>query len=212
MLGRAEGQLGWAAYHRAEGDLASAREHLERALALDSEPRQPLALIAAHRLLGVLDVAAGRAREAALHLDDALVLADACAAPYERALTLLALAELQIGTPSGPADRAATEALLDEVRAICLPLDAAPALARADRLADRLASARPAVTGYPAGLTAREAEVLRLVAQGLTDAQVAERLYLSPRTVGQHLRSIYNKLGVSTRPAATRFAIEHRLA
>ena len=79
-------------------------------------------------------------------------------------------------------------------------------------MAARLASMKPAATGYPAGLTAREAEVLRLVAQGLTDAQVAERLYLSPRTVGQHLRSIYNKLGVSTRLAATRFALEHHLA
>jgi DNA-binding NarL/FixJ family response regulator len=60
-------------------------------------------------------------------------------------------------------------------------------------------------------LTAREVEVLRLVAEGLTDAQVAERLVLSPRTVSQHLRSVYNKLGVSSRAAATRFAIEHRL-
>jgi DNA-binding NarL/FixJ family response regulator len=54
-------------------------------------------------------------------------------------------------------------------------------------------------------------EVLRLVAEGLTDAQVAERLVLSPRTVSQHLRSVYNKLGVSSRAAATRFAIEHHL-
>jgi DNA-binding NarL/FixJ family response regulator len=98
------------------------------------------------------------------------------------------------------------------VRAICLPLDAAPALARADRLAARLAIAKPPAGSYPAGLTAREAEVLQLVAQGLTDAQVAERLFVSPRTVGQHLRSIYNKLGVSTRLAAARFAIEHQLA
>ena len=61
-------------------------------------------------------------------------------------------------------------------------------------------------------MTAREAEVLRLVAQGLTDAQVAERLYLSPRTVGRHLASIYNKLGVATRLAAARFALDHHLA
>ncbi len=54
--------------------------------------------------------------------------------------------------------------------------------------------------------------MLRLVTTGLTIALVAERLFLSPRTVGQHLRSIYNKLGVSTRLAATRFALEHGLA
>ncbi|MEO6457502.1 MAG: tetratricopeptide repeat protein [Chloroflexia bacterium] len=60
-------------------------------------------------------------------------------------------------------------------------------------------------------LTEREAEVLRLIAQGLTDAQVAERLYLSTRTVQSHARSIYSKLGISTRSGATRYAIEHKL-
>jgi predicted ATPase/DNA-binding CsgD family transcriptional regulator len=61
-------------------------------------------------------------------------------------------------------------------------------------------------------LTKREIEVLRLVAQGLSDAQVAERLVLSPRTVNAHLTSVYNKLGVNSRAAATRFAIDHGLA
>ena len=65
---------------------------------------------------------------------------------------------------------------------------------------------------YPAGLTAREAEVLRLVAQGLTDAQVAEQLVISPRTVNWHLISIYSKIGVTSRSIATRFAIEQHLA
>ncbi len=64
---------------------------------------------------------------------------------------------------------------------------------------------------YPAGLTAREVEVLRMVAQGMTDAQVAEHLVISPRTVNWHLTSIYSKLGVSSRSAATRYAIEHKL-
>jgi len=64
---------------------------------------------------------------------------------------------------------------------------------------------------YPAGLTTREVEVLRLVAAGLTDAQVAEHLVISLRTVNSHLTSIYNKLGVSSRAAATRFAVERHL-
>jgi predicted ATPase/DNA-binding CsgD family transcriptional regulator len=64
---------------------------------------------------------------------------------------------------------------------------------------------------YPAGLTAREVEVLRLVAAGLTDAQVAEHLVMSVRTVTTHLTSIYNKLGVSSRATATRFAVERHL-
>jgi DNA-binding CsgD family transcriptional regulator len=61
-------------------------------------------------------------------------------------------------------------------------------------------------------LTKRELEILRLVAQGLSDAQVAERLVLSPRTINAHLTSIYRKLDVNSRAAATRFAMEHRLA
>ncbi len=65
---------------------------------------------------------------------------------------------------------------------------------------------------YPAGLTARQVEVLRLVAGGLTDVQVAEKLVLSPRTVHAHISSIYSKLGVTSRSAATRYAIEHHLA
>jgi ATP/maltotriose-dependent transcriptional regulator MalT len=65
---------------------------------------------------------------------------------------------------------------------------------------------------HPAGLTEREVEVLHLVAQGLTNPQIAEQLIISPRTVHAHLRAIYGKLEVSTRSAATRFAIEHGLA
>ncbi|MGH9174715.1 MAG: LuxR C-terminal-related transcriptional regulator, partial [Vicinamibacterales bacterium] len=68
----------------------------------------------------------------------------------------------------------------------------------------------PGFTGQPAfGLSPRELEVLRLVAEGLTDAEVAERLFVSRRTVSSHLTSAYNKLGVSTRMAATRRAVEH---
>jgi DNA-binding NarL/FixJ family response regulator len=67
------------------------------------------------------------------------------------------------------------------------------------------------VPSYPAGLTAREVEVLRLVALGLSDAQVARRLVISPRTVNTHLTSIYNKLGVDSRTAASRFAVERQL-
>ena len=63
----------------------------------------------------------------------------------------------------------------------------------------------------PAGLTAREVEILRLVVQGLTDAQVAEQLVISPRTVNWHLTSIYSKLGVSSRSAATRYALEQQV-
>src|SRR5262249_54609850 len=70
--------------------------------------------------------------------------------------------------------------------------------------------AKPSLN-YPDGLTAREVEVLRFIAQGLTDAQIAEQLVISPRTVNNHLTSIYGKIQVSSRSAATRYAIEHHL-
>ena len=63
----------------------------------------------------------------------------------------------------------------------------------------------------PTGLTVREREVLRLIAQGWTDAQIAEHLVISPRTVNRHTTSLYSKLGVSSRAAATRYALEHNL-
>jgi predicted ATPase/DNA-binding NarL/FixJ family response regulator len=63
----------------------------------------------------------------------------------------------------------------------------------------------------PDELTEREVEVLRLVAQGMKNEQVAEQLVISPRTVNSHLTSIYSKIRVSTRSAATRYAIEHQL-
>jgi DNA-binding CsgD family transcriptional regulator len=64
---------------------------------------------------------------------------------------------------------------------------------------------------YPAGLTTREVEVLRLVARGQTNEQVAEQLVISPRTVNSHLTSIYSKIGVESRTAAARYAVDHHM-
>jgi DNA-binding NarL/FixJ family response regulator len=71
-------------------------------------------------------------------------------------------------------------------------------------------AAKPSATS-PAGLTAREMEVLRLLAQGLTSAQIAEQLVIGLVTVNSHVRSIYSKLGVTSRAAATRYALEQHL-
>jgi ATP/maltotriose-dependent transcriptional regulator MalT len=76
---------------------------------------------------------------------------------------------------------------------------------------DRTTRPKRPAPSYPNDLTEREVEVLRLVARGLTDAQVAQALVISPRTVNAHLRSIYSKLDITSRTAATHFAIEHHL-
>ncbi|MFL5589309.1 MAG: LuxR C-terminal-related transcriptional regulator [Ktedonobacteraceae bacterium] len=80
--------------------------------------------------------------------------------------------------------------------------------------ADALTSGHPTTTSpapVPRGLTAREVEVLRLLAGGLTDKQIAARLVISPKTVNIHVASIYKKLEVATRIAATLYAIEQNL-
>jgi HD-GYP domain-containing protein (c-di-GMP phosphodiesterase class II) len=70
------------------------------------------------------------------------------------------------------------------------------------------ARARPA---WPEGLSDREVDVLRLVARGLSNRQVAATLFISPRTAAHHVQHIYSKIGVSTRAAAAMFAVEHGL-
>ncbi|HEX5502665.1 MAG TPA: LuxR family transcriptional regulator, partial [Thermomicrobiales bacterium] len=197
------------------GDLVLARDHAARALACATAPRQPLALLAAHRALGDLATAAGRHADAATHLDAALALADACAAPYERALTLLALAELR----DAAGERDAAGAALAEARAVCAELGAAPALARAAALAERVAAAaaadpRPptAPAAPPGRLSRREAEVLRRLAGGQSTHDIARALSLSPRTVQRHVANLYLKIGAHNRAEATAFALRQGLA
>jgi DNA-binding NarL/FixJ family response regulator len=206
VLGHADGQVAWARYHRAAGDIARARAAAAAALDLAASPAQPLVSLAAHRLLGELATAAGHRLLAAEHLAVALDLAVACDVPLQRALTLLALAELRLAT--GLVDEVAP--LLEEIRAVCQPLGAAPTLSRVDALAARLTSA-PSGRHAPTGLTAREVDVLRLLPRGLSNAEIAETLFVSPRTVQSHLSNLYAKLGVSGRAEAIAYAIGHDL-
>jgi DNA-binding CsgD family transcriptional regulator len=196
----------WARYHRLRGDDRAAQERAEAALACASAPRQPLAVLAARRLLGELALAAGRLDAAADYADQSVALAQICFAPYELALARLLQAELALRR----SDADAAEPLLTEAARVFADLRAEPAAERAAALRERLG--QPAITGsVPGGLSPREVEVLRLVARGMTDAEVGDALFISPRTVARHLQSVYNKLGVSSRTAATAFAFEHRL-
>jgi predicted ATPase/DNA-binding NarL/FixJ family response regulator len=98
-------------------------------------------------------------------------------------------------------------------------LRAAEALAAELGNAQRLGEVRAALaeTGaaaagpLPGGLTARQAEVLRLLAAGMSNKRIAAALYLSPATVERHLATIYRKLGVTGRVAAARYAVAHGL-
>jgi DNA-binding CsgD family transcriptional regulator len=204
VLGRAEGQVAWARWHQVAGDTARARAGVKNALTLAVSPAQPLVSLAAHRLLGEIATAAGHRLIAAEHLAAALDLATVCDAPFERALTLLVLAQLRLMT--GVTDEAVS--LLNEVRDICGPLGAAPTLAQVDALAARLTS-EPSARRYPAGLTSREVDVLRLLPRGLSNAEIAEALFVSPRTIQSHLTNLYGKLGVGGRGEAIAYAVAH---
>jgi ATP/maltotriose-dependent transcriptional regulator MalT len=208
VLGLSEAQVLRAQYELASGNSEEAHRRAEQALAHASEPRQPLALLAAHRLLGELNNATGRSKAADEHLRTALELADACSAPYERALTLLALAELRLaeGTNTN------VSAILEEVRGICSDLGAAPALERADALAAKTPGGRRVTSAYPAGLTRREAEVLGLLAAGHSNKEIAAQLFLSERTVERHITTVYRKIGTRRRTEAMAFALRHGLA
>jgi DNA-binding CsgD family transcriptional regulator len=90
------------------------------------------------------------------------------------------------------------------------PAGAAGTASAADG-ASTLGTQKHARPRWPAGLSDREVEILRLLAKGLSRRELAGQLFLSEHTVRHHLEHIYNKLGVSTRVAATLFAVEHDL-
>jgi len=69
--------------------------------------------------------------------------------------------------------------------------------------------ARPSSEGPPAGLTRRELEVLRLIADGLTTRGIAEQLFISAKTADRHIQNIYTKIGATSRATATRWAVDH---
>ncbi len=207
-LGQAESALLWSRYHRANSDGETADEQARRALALATTPRQPLVLIAAHRLLGELNTERGRYADADGHLDEAATLADACGVPYEQALTLLARAELR----AAMSDRATALTLLEETRAICTSLGARPALLRAELLAAHLTphQAEPAPP-RPASMTEREVEVLRLLARGGSNREIGATLGITTRTAERHISNVYTKIGAYSRAEAATYAIRHGL-
>ena len=102
-------------------------------------------------------------------------------------------------------DEDGAEMELDAARTVFQQLGAAPDLTRVEGLS-RLTT--PPTAG---GLTPREVEVLRLVAAGKTNRQIAAELVVSEKTAATHVSNIFNKLGLSSRAAATAYAYEHRL-
>ena len=123
-------------------------------------------------------------------------------APYEAARTRLLIARAcrALGDDDG------AEMELDAARSVFAKLGAMPDVA----LVASLTRLKP--VSLPGGLTAREAEVLALVATGLTNRDIARQLVISEKTVASHVSHIFTKLGLTSRAAATAYAYEHDLA
>jgi DNA-binding NarL/FixJ family response regulator len=185
----------------AANDVAAARagaDELNRiAEALDA----PLLRAMAAHATGATLLAEGDGRAALTALRKAWAAWQGIEAPYEaaRVRVLIALACRALG------DDDTAEMELDTARWVFRQLGAAPDVARVEALS------RAAAVGAPGGLTAREVEVLRLVAEGRTNREIGKALVLSDHTVRRHLQNIFNKIGVSSRAAATAFAFQRDL-
>jgi DNA-binding CsgD family transcriptional regulator len=204
---RAEAELDWAHWERTHGALDRAESRARSAHDNAAQPEQPLVLAATLQLLGELAAGRGDAAEARRQLAAAEDLLRRCPCPFELARCRLARAEVEVEL----GDAALASTLAEAARDCFISLRAEPLLKRATALLDTLAAGSKPTPSAFAALTARELDVLRFVAKGMTDAEVAQQLYISPRTVGAHMRSIFNKLNVNSRAAAARIAGEQRL-
>lgn len=183
----------------AAGDRETAGEAVGELEATAAAFTSPGLAAAARRARGSLLLADGLAADAVPVLRGAYRLWQDLDVPYEAARTrvLLAMACAALDDPE------AAERELAAARASFQRLGAEPALREVDALS--VSGARPG------GLSAREAEVLRLVAAGLSNRNIARELVLSEKTVARHLSNIFAKLGVPSRAAATAYAFEHGL-
>ncbi|SFK23509.1 regulatory protein, luxR family [Streptomyces pini] len=186
----------------AAGDTGTARDAAaELARAADGLAAPYLRAVAAGARGAVL-LAEGEVEGAGEALRDAWSAWQELEVPYEAARVRLLRAE--VFRALGDHDSAGME--LESARAVFERLGAAPQLTRVDRLSRRGAAHR-----LPGGLTPREAEVLRHVAAGATNREIAAALVISEKTVARHLNNMFHKLDVCSRAAATAYAYEHHL-
>jgi predicted ATPase/DNA-binding CsgD family transcriptional regulator len=204
--------LGWAAL--LQGDHERARSYYEEGLTICKELGDKM--IASESLEGMACISASDGGErAAKMFGAAQALCEAVG--YHHTPEEAALREPYLATTRSRLGEAAWEEALAQGRAMRLEEAIEYALSEEEPSATPSSTTTeqpsfPSAPEHPAGLTPRQVEVLGLVAAGMTNAQIAKELFISLRTVETHLTSIYHKLGVTSRAAATRFALEHGLS
>jgi ATP/maltotriose-dependent transcriptional regulator MalT len=184
----------------AVGDLGEARRAADELAETAAAGKRAMLEAIGARVLGAVELAEGDAQAALAALRHSSRLWQELDAPYEvaRVRVLIGLACKALGDE----DVATME--LDVAREVFEQLAAAPDLAHLGSLVEAL----PHDTH---GLSARELEVLRLVAAGKTNREIATALVVSEHTIARHLQNIFAKLGVSSRTAAAAFAFQHEL-
>lgn len=185
----------------AVGDLAAARRVADELTVAATVAEIPMLHAVAAGSEAAVRLEEGDARGALLALRAAWASWQELDAPYEaaRCRVLAARAARALG------DDASAEMDLEAAREVFAALGAVPDVLRVDALARR------APRNGASPLTAREVEVVRLVAEGKTNRAIAGQLYLSEKTVDRHLSNVFAKLGISSRAAATAYAYEHAL-
>jgi predicted ATPase/DNA-binding CsgD family transcriptional regulator len=195
------------------GDYAVARLRYAEGLAIAVDIEHTNYIASGLKGLGCVAAALGLPTWAALLWGAAEPLRESRSVAIPQALyeRMVAVVRSQLGEPAFEEARAKGRTMTP-AQVLASPEAFAPQVLQHAQAAPGSAPTAPTRhSSYPVGLTAREMEVLRLVAQGLSDTQIAEQLVISPRTVNWHLTSIYSKLRVSSRAAATRYAIENHL-
>jgi predicted ATPase/DNA-binding CsgD family transcriptional regulator/tetratricopeptide (TPR) repeat protein len=193
------------------GDYMTAREWYEEGLSIALEGGYISFLASGLKGLGCVAAAQGLSGWAAVLWGAAEPLRESSSVSIPEALyqRMLTVVRSQLGEPAFEEARDLGRALTPAQALVShqsfAAQDAKPAQAALGT--DPIAPARH--SSSPGRLTTREMEVLRLVAQGMTNSQVAERLILSLHTVNAHVRSIYGKLQLNSRSALTRYALEH---
>jgi DNA-binding CsgD family transcriptional regulator len=185
----------------AAGDLEHARAAAAELAEIATAIGTPLLHAASAHATGAIRLADNEIVGASTSLREAWEIRRDLEMPYEQAQTCLLMA----GVCERRGDQDGRRLELDAARTLFTELNAESDLAR---IVEQLESATP----RPAGsLSEREAQVLRLVAAGKTNRDIAEALFISEKTVARHVSNIFDKVGVSSRSAATAWAYQHNL-